>query len=308
MKKTLATSTIEWLLSATMNTLGCILPRDSQSSRMPAPRAVLVKGPKMDAGDFEHALSPAFGLSMLRFCSAGILEDEESLQNIDLLVLPGVSSEHSPYPAIFNARAARAFIRAVENGMAVWASCAAAYHMCEHVLYHTSKGEEIRQQGLGLIAGTAVGPADGPALEPRGRGNYEDTRAVSAVFYDRTGKTRRGKIAYSNGPALIPADSRYADYAFAWYARERAHANGNGEIAMAAVPYGNGMILFSGLLPEISPARIILNGPGHDTSRHAALQSSLRAYETERRALMESLASRCHTHWQKAPKALALSA
>ncbi|MDY0028780.1 MAG: hypothetical protein RBR86_02435 [Pseudobdellovibrionaceae bacterium] len=80
----------------------------------------------------------------------------EVLSGFDMLILPGVCGEESPYPEILSDRKAGFIKQAVEqNGLIVLAFCAAAYYLCDRIEYTKRDNTTIKMDGLGWVEATA---------------------------------------------------------------------------------------------------------------------------------------------------------
>ncbi len=82
------------------------------------------------------------------------------LAKFDLLYLPGIIGENSPYPDLLPKSKGDIIDQAVkENGLVLWTECAPTYYLMENYTYLGSGGEVKERTGLGIIKGKANGPA-----------------------------------------------------------------------------------------------------------------------------------------------------
>jgi len=84
----------------------------------------------------------------------------ETLKKYDILVLPGIIGEDSPYPQILSQNKMDQIIKTVEeDGLTVWTSCAATYYLFDRLSYLKRNGQKKEFKGAGIIKGYAEGPA-----------------------------------------------------------------------------------------------------------------------------------------------------
>lgn len=177
------------------------------------------------------------------------LADPTRIEKFDMLVLPGVDTENSPYHALFNSKIGETIFNHIhDNGAALWASCAPVYDLLETYSYTDSQGKTTTNKGLGLIRGHAKGPAwQGRALDPSGR-DFNATICVDTHIAGPDLQTPiRTKLPYANGPALQKTNPEQLQ-ALAKY----GHDYQAGDTATGYAKHGKGLILASGVLPEVS--------------------------------------------------------
>lgn len=235
-------------------------------------------------GSFGPTLRDLFGLRSVFEIGARELGNPGILAKADLIVLPGVSSEYSPYPKILTPGVQSAIFGAVRAGAALWTDCAAAYISCATYHYNSSTRTLQPRKGLGLFEGHAWGPvADctpGASEETR----FSDVRHVRVVFNDSAGQKTRTSICYSNGPAYSPAPGEKIEI-IARYDKVRGRP-----VAAAAKVFSKGIALFSGILPEMSVSEMKsdLNSREGQLYPHlAALYRAGKRYEPRRGKLLE---------------------
>lgn len=165
----------------------------------------------------------------------------------DLLVLPGIIGEDSPYPEMIPQSKKAILQDSLENGLVIWGQCAAAYYMLSSMEYRCRNGVHKSKAGLGLVEGKAIGPAyrhktrtwrEGPALNDM----------VLARLHRLDGSLVRAFDV--NGPALHPDPhantkifSRYADI-------------DGSPVAGFTHSRGRGLLMGVSVHPEIAPATI----------------------------------------------------
>src|SRR4051812_26352644 len=101
-------------------------------------------------GSFPSTLRETFQLRGLIDLHEKDLGDAKMMQALDILVLPGVTSEDSPYHRLLDAKAMAAIHEGLDNGLTMWTSCAAAYQMAARITY-TSNYKQVKD-----IPATAV--------------------------------------------------------------------------------------------------------------------------------------------------------
>jgi glutamine amidotransferase-like uncharacterized protein len=235
-------------------------------------------------GSFGPTLRDIFGPRAVFEVGVRELGSPAILAKADLVVLPGVPSEYSPYPQLLTPSVQSAISGALRNGAAVWSDCAAGYISCASYHYNSATRQVEPRTGLGLFEGHAWGPvADctpGASEETR----FSDVRHVRVVFNDGADRKVRTSICYSNGGAYNPAQAE-AIHVIARYDKVKGRP-----IAAAVKAVGKGNVLFSGILPEMSATEMVRDLDGKDRENYPHLVKLYRAstrYEQRRRSLLE---------------------
>jgi glutamine amidotransferase-like uncharacterized protein len=244
---------------------------------------------------FTHTLREVFQPRALLPLSLQDLCDPVLMSKIDLLVLPGVASEESPYRGTIDGAVKDSLFSALEGGMGMLLSCAAAYHFCDIIHYNSPAQRKTNLQGLSLFEGQAYGPVDGefPVIDPED--SFSDTRVLRVHFNDRAGRAVTTGVCYGNGPAYYPTPAeegvldviaRYADVI------------GN-PVAVAGKAVGKGFVVMTGVLPEIALEDMRL-APGQEKKfpRVTRLRDALAPHEAGRRELMKVIAGKFQSRWQ----------
>lgn len=216
-------------------------------------------------------------------------------RDYDLLVLPGIAGEHSPYPSRMGEKEKLSLKQAVEEkGMILWTDCAATYLMCNNIEYHASNGDCKKIQGLGFIDGVARGPVSGETIAPDPHNRFRDV-VIKRVQYN-TDKT--ADICYGNGPGLFLSDternSEMVDV-IGWY-----HNVDGAPVAAMSKRIGHGLLISLGVLVQIGPSHI--QGPplsdSNDERHRSALFNHLSTHDEQRMDFLNILLNTAMLHYQ----------
>ncbi len=199
------------------------------------------------------------------------------LRDVDILVLPGIAGETSPYPRILPPEKADLIYRKMEqDGMKTYVECASFYWASENISYERSDGRILRKEGLGWIGGLARNVGRGIALDKDFR--YADTVPTDIEFYegDHSAYT---SICISNGPALHLNESEKNNPDVRITARF-VHEEDQPVASMTKI-IGNGMLIGMGVLPHIKTPQLIGRCTDPEKERHrSALFNRIAANET----------------------------
>lgn len=221
------------------------------------------------------------------------LKNRKLMQGLDLLVLPGVSSEDSPYHSLLNSAAMSAIFSGLKRGLSVWGSCAGAYQMAAQILYDTPYKPDMKVPGVGVFSGEAYGPVDGQAPEIDDRDRFSEVRVLRVSFNDPAGKERITGVCYGNGPGYRPAHGEKLDI-MARYMDVK-----DNPVAVVGKEVSNGYVLLTGVLPEIAlnhmpPAMNIEEKFSHV----ARLRAEFAPHEEGRQMLMQTIAQKFQSRWE----------
>jgi glutamine amidotransferase-like uncharacterized protein len=238
-------------------------------------KTAILTGQPFATSSILPSLEQAFGRANIRPIAPGELRPS-LYSGIDLLVLPGITGEKSPYPQIVPPGRQAADLRAaVEDGLIVKVECASFYWMNEHIAYTASDGTHIERDGLGWIAGTARNLGRTRASDAGFR--YADTVAADIEFY-AGGETIRTPVCISNGPALYLDEEERDDPAVCITARFADEA-GN-PVAGMTKTIGAGLLDGTAVLPHIRAAQLAgRQGDPVRESHRAALFNRIAAHE-----------------------------
>lgn len=199
------------------------------------------------------------------------------LKDYDLLVLPGIVGEDSPYPQILSQHKSDQILDCMEeNGLVLWTSCAATYYLFEKLVYLKRNGQMKYLNGLGIIKGHAEGPAY--------RHQTRDSFAYSAQ-HDRVlaelalaDKSQIFRALDINGPALYPEPESLVDSFL------RFSNIPDQPIAGFTKNVGQGLILGLSSHPEFA-----LN--------HPLLPRDFGLFEPSRHAFLTHIRDKITAHW-----------
>lgn len=139
----------------------------------------------------------------------------DALKNYDILVLPGIIGEDSPYPDFLSPRRLDHILKAVESGMTLMTFCAATYLLFEKLSYIKRNGHRKEMDGLGLVKGHADGPAYKHVTRIEfNRAAHHDLVLAEIKWPD---KHRVFHLLDVNGPALHLADNNDLTQIFLHY-------------------------------------------------------------------------------------------
>ncbi len=198
------------------------------------------------------------------------------LKDVDILVMPGIAGESSPYPRILPPEKAELIYRKMEqDGLQTYVECASFYWASENISYERSDGRQLRKEGLGWISGLAKNVGRGLALDKDFR--YADTVPTDIEFYDNE-ETHYTSICISNGPALHLNEAEKANPDVRITARF-VYEEGQPVASMTKI-IGNGMLIGMGVLPHIKTKQLAghCTDPGRERHR-AALFNRIAANE-----------------------------
>lgn len=191
----------------------------------------------------------------------------QQLAAIDVLVLPGINGEHSPYPKMLNAENSNTLRTAIEKGMVLVTFCAASYYMFDKIFYETRDGQIKNTNGLGLIRGTAK-QAFRHITRQNDRSLSRDyiEAGITSPYFDG-----EHHLLNVNGPAFH-LDRAEAEICLPFL-------NYTETMGAAAVikQFGKGLIIALGVHPELSSLNSDhykeLQFPNHDIDRMVVLNA-----------------------------------
>lgn len=213
-------------------------------------------------------------------------------QDIDLLVLPGVTGETSPYPKHMGEAERESLRRAItENGLILWTDCAATYLMCNKIEYKSSTGEEKTMPGLGLIDGVARGPVAGNAIAPSQEDRFRDV-VIRRINYKGE---RTADVCYGNGPGLFLSDEERNNHDVEIIGHYTDVADA--PVAAMTKRVGQGRLISLGVLVQISPEHMDGHLTNENHERHRkALFNHLNTCNDQRLDFLNVLLSYVQSH------------
>lgn len=224
------------------------------------------------------------------------------LSDCDLLFLPGIPGEVSPYPDIMTPQVKAMLFNEVRRGMILWTDCAATYEMMTDMEFHASSGEIKQRKGLGWIDGMARGPVSGHAIAPAPSDRFQHV-TLKEIFYRVRGEQRSAWAGYGNGPGLILSDEerRNPDVQIIG----RYGPDDSSPAAAVTKKIGHGLLMSLGVLIQMEPASIQGQPtlPSRDVRDTAAqhrtkILEKLQETDPSRRAFLNHLMEIVRTHYQ----------
>ncbi len=217
-------------------------------------KAAYLKNQAFATTSIELMLCEVFGAVNVQPLSLSDLRPS-ALKQTDLLILPGIAGEVSPYPQMLPPNKADMLLKTAEDhGMTIWTDCAATYWSAREISYLGSDGKKRGRSGLGWIDAVAAGPLPGKALAADKNFRYADTTTVAIEYY-KGGETLRTDICYGNSPALYlnEDEARNPDIEIL----ARFDETPDKPVAAMTKTLGHGMLVSLGVLPQIKPAHLI---------------------------------------------------
>ncbi len=233
-------------------------------------KVAYLSGNHLATSSISMMLAECFGkenVHQLPFDEIGTVHEKD----FDLLILPGITGESSPYPSRIGEQERASLHKAVsENGMILWTDCAATYLMCNTIEYKASTGEFKTIRGLGFIDGVARGPVGGKAIAPSPEDRFHDV-VIRRIEY-KNGK--KADLCYGNGPGLFLTEQERNNTDVDIIGHY--HDVKDKPVAALTKRIGNGLLISLGVLVQISADHI----RGRYTDKNA---------ETHRSALFNHL-------------------
>lgn len=200
-----------------------------------------------------------------------------TMKAYDLLVMPGIVGEDSPYPDIFPLHKAEQILRNMEeDGLVLWTSCAATYYFFENLVYLRRNGQFKYLNGLGLIKGRAEGPAYSHLTRNDFSHSVHHDRVLAELAV--TDSTRIFRALDINGPALYPHADSLVD-SFLRYSNVPSQP-----VAGFTKTVGKGLILGLSSHPEFSLI-------------HPLLPACFPQFEPSRLAFLAHIRDKITNHW-----------
>lgn len=204
------------------------------------------------------------------------------LKSYDLLVMPGIVGEDSPYPEILPRYKAEQIVSCMEeNGLVLWTSCAATYYCFEKMVYLKRNGQMKMMKGLGLIKGVAEGPAYQSVTRQNFGHSAHHDRVLAELSLANSDQIFRALDI--NGPALYPHAESLVD-SFLRYSNIPGKP-----VAGFTKNVGHGLILGLSSHPEFSLS-------------HSLLPQDFKLHEPSRLSFLTHIRQKLVTHWQSTGK------
>lgn len=228
-------------------------------------RAAYLNEDGLSRNGIAEAMQDMFGQVVLTRIGANELE-YKTLSRLDILMLPGNNTEHSPYPDFLPPHRIRELKMAMElHGLILLTTCAPSYFMFENIEYETREGLVKQRKGAGLIKGKAT-----QAFHSLTRANGPPDLLKDYIQASITSPYFKGSayVLNVNGPAFhLDASEQDTCNSFLNY----EHVDGAAGIIK---PFGKGLLITLGIHPELSSLNSdqkSLSFSLHDRDRHVVL-------------------------------------
>ncbi|MFA7275588.1 MAG: hypothetical protein WC043_02160 [Pseudobdellovibrionaceae bacterium] len=209
------------------------------------PRIAILAEPRLAYYGMKHTLQQLFPGSPIEEVSSSVLNIQK-LTNYDLLIMPGINGEDSPYPTLITPARKQSLRYALKhNGLCLLTICAATYSLFDYMFYLKSDGTHKDMPGFGFVSGTSRGPAFAHITRAALPTNSKLNDIQLAGLYNAELNIPFHYHALEfNGPALYPDDK------LAHVFLRHACVPENPAAAIIK-PYGKGLILGFGPHIEI---------------------------------------------------------
>lgn len=217
---------------------------------------------------------------------------KDRLKHLDILILPGVSNETCSYYQFLMQQRDVLYDAVHNDGLNLLCICAGKYILYDEVNYRGSNGKIKKQQGLGFIKGSSDGPVDRPnAPHQPTHSRFDQTRVLRITYNMLSGETVQTGVCYGDGPAGMPAMGEDMDVIGRY-----ADIDGT-PAAIGIKAIGNGLVIATGVLPEISIKHMILE-PNHEHLYPMIrdLRKAMTPHESGRQRVMDDIVQRFKTH------------
>lgn len=213
----------------------------------------------------------------------GILRQPESR----LLILPGITGEHSGYTAQLDKAALddiHHFVSA--NNNALLTICAGTYFVCRETLYDPPWRQAKTKQSLRpLFNALARGPVPPHGLQPGPASHFNDVSIIPVQYKAMNGQWHKTGVCYGNGPGIHPDTQGDPDMEIlAVY-----DAAPGKPAALVRQRIGAGSAYLCSILPEIGWQDI---RPHPGLQHLTELMDDLKPHEAGRAALWHDLGAR----------------
>lgn len=245
------------------------------------------------SSSFLRILPNMFGGRSVARLSVADLTDSAKLSSLSMIVLPGIDGEDSPYSRILEGRAGTNILSHAEKGGILWSSCAPTYALCRSTEYHASNGTVKTRKGLGIIDADATGPVDRvDALAPKRQDRFAQLRCVPVTFEVMGAEPTkiRARLPYGNGPAMNGCQESEIMVRFG-----TDYDEGPGAIVLKR--HGNGLVIASGILPELGLSETqAYAANGRQFTHVARMARELAPNEKRRQIITRRIRALCLAH------------
>ena len=215
-------------------------------------RITIARVSSMPLGDIWHGLKTAFADAHMRIAPVPVLAAQMDARTQlgggpDLVVLPGINGEKSPYPGLFGAAERDSLRNYIANGGKVLGVCAGAYFLSEMALYDfgSQNRYDRRDSMRGVFHGAAAGPLRAGENDQyiQAEGHQSGEIWTVATHYPVTDTLLHSP--YGRGPALYPHfDNAQNVQVLARYVDQPRQP-----AAALSADVGQGRVVLTGVLP-----------------------------------------------------------
>jgi glutamine amidotransferase-like uncharacterized protein len=198
------------------------------------------------------------------------------LKSYDILILPGINDEDSPYPTLLPPTKMEAIQETMEqDGLILWTFCASSYYMFEEISYQKRNGEIKKRHGAGFIKGTARHGFNHITRKVLNSSPWQDY-ILAGIHVD--GHRDLLRALNINGPSMLPAPSEASlVHQFMKYKDIDGAAGITKKI-------GKGLLIALGVHPELSPD-------------HPKLPDYFADFEKDRLDILWTIRQKILGHW-----------
>lgn len=210
-------------------------------------RISIAKVSDMPLGDIWQGLQTVFADAHMRIAPPKVLLAQMEGQGPDLVVLPGISGEASPYPKLFDQQDRAVIAEYLNRGGKALGICAGAYFLAENALYDFGNKNRFdkRDSMTGVFKGAAAGPLRAGPNDRFVAVNGHAAGEVWTVATHYTGTDTTLHSPYGRGPAFYPHfdNTQNVEVLARYVDQPRAPA------AAIAAQIGEGRVVLTGILP-----------------------------------------------------------
>lgn len=212
-------------------------------------RIAIAKVSSMPLRDIFTALKTAFPESRIRIMEPQVLRLMMAADSQDLVVLPGITGQKSPYPGLFNQDIRNHLTGFVQRGGQALGICAGAYFLASHAWYQFQPNNwNLRDSMQTMFKGAASGPRPPGPQDSWLKVDGHNAGEVWTVDIDVPGQAESLSVPYGLGPAFYPSRLAGQEHSIIASYRDDAKA----PAAAIAAKVGAGQVVLTGILPYLA--------------------------------------------------------
>ncbi len=172
------------------------------------------------------------------------------LDTKDILILPGITGEASPYHETIGEDGLQKLGRRVhDNGLVIAALCAGASALCARTIWEPPTGNpRSRRSNAPLFNATARGPIKALYKPYSPEDRMSDVSLTPILYKNRDNQVMESRVCYGNGPVFEDFDEDNPDIEII----ARFKDVPGQPPAIVSVRHGEGTVFLLGVHPEIS--------------------------------------------------------